>query len=358
MVALVQWVLLPLLAHLKKVVHSLDGVEDVHVRSAEEKRPFVEDIWFILWNLFPFAMLYFLFYLNQNWESWTHEFSHLVEGDLRTRLVPVDQGWGSASLTWALLAVSALSVWLQYRKQASFEDESIEEGKESIAYWWDRRISRRIFTIRAVALFFNMFLFLVALLNVFKCYHVAFVVSSYPVRPLFLHPDGMAGLGSLGLLCLSATLVLILVAGCGLVALIDHRGKQGFTHLVTDILLVGLVVPALILLVLPLQISHAKVLVEHQEMAADLAPQVQLMTEEIRGAAQQGDLKSEDLENIDTIASTASLIETPAFPIDFGMLVQMLSTFLLPALVSAKAVFGKHLGFEEEEQKEETPPDA
>lgn len=158
--------------------------------------------------------------------------------------------------------------------------------------------------------------------------------------------------GALGQLCLSPTLILILVAGCGLVALIDHRGNQGITHLISDITLIGLAIPALILLVMPLQKAHTQVLDQHQELTAHVLPLVQAQTNEMRHEI----IHLSRLPNageVESIASATALIASPGYPINFGMIVQMLSTFLLPVLVTAKAIFGDQLGFNEKENGDE-----
>ena len=67
------------------------------------------------------------------------------------------------------------------------------ERKSSVVYWWDRRISKAIFYVRAIALFFTMFLFLSGLLTAIKIYHVTLTLSDMAIAPIWTHPDGMAG---------------------------------------------------------------------------------------------------------------------------------------------------------------------
>ena len=170
------------------------------------------------------------------------------------------------------------------------------------------------FLILKQSLFFNMFVFLSGLLNVVKAYHLTLSLSEMDVQPIWTHPDGMAGFSALGRWgC--ATMVVVLVSGCGLVALIDHKGKQGVLHLISDLALICLSIPALWLLSMPAARLFDSVMIEHNQVdsginGSSIWTQIESPTVQAEGAT------VEELSLLTAVLGTASL------PSDLEMLIQ------------------------------------
>ena len=331
LIAAAQWVLLFPLARQKNVLSHFDSIKGERIQNAKEKRPFFEDIWFILWNLFPFALGYFCFYLMHQWSSWILAIDAVLVPNTLEKTVHINAFWNQKWMTVLALALCGLAVFSQFKKQKSFEDDP----ENSIVYWWDRRISKRIFNIRAIALFFNMFVFLSGLLNVVKAYHLTLSLSEMDVQPIWTHPDGMAGFSALGELGLSATMVVVLVSGCGLVALIDHKGKQGVLHLISDLALICLSIPALWLLSMPLTRLFDSIMIEHNQVVKLIGPSIQTQIESLKVQAEGA--------TVEELSLLTAVLERPRYPIDLEMLIQLVSSFLLPVLVYSNGMLRRFI---------------
>jgi len=326
-IALLQWLLLGPLAMQRGVISSLDEVPDAGVREAAEKRPLRRDLWFVLWNIFPFAMLGLILFIDHFWTAWIAALS-LVYPALPATVVEVEQFWDAAWITGIFLVVGVWGAVAQIPKQRGFI-----ENKDH-AYWWDWRISRRIFIVRAVVLVTNMVLLLVGLASVARGYHLAFSIADMAPQPVFLHPDGSAGIAPLGELALAGSLVLIFLSGCGVVAMLDHR-SQGRLHLTGDLFLVSLAFVALLLFAMPLEAAHRNVLFAYEQAIAQVGPGV---IEEFALFARTGSAAA--AENVGLMAQA---LARPKYPANIETLLQMLTSFLLPVLVYALRAFRKQV---------------
>ena len=76
-------------------------------------------------------------------------------------------------------------------------------------------------------------------------------------------------------------MIIVLLSGCGLVALIDHRDKQGMAHVLSDLALIGLSIPAVWLTFIPLTHIFDSVNMMHSELIASLTPKITSQTQNL-----------------------------------------------------------------------------
>ena len=122
LIALIQWIILFPLARKYSLLHTLDHIQDEQIQQTEEKKSFFTDIWFILWNLFPFAIGLFCIFVSHNWNYWLAALNVVLVPDILAVVTEIDQLWSQSWISFGLLFLSAGSVWSQFTKQRRFID--------------------------------------------------------------------------------------------------------------------------------------------------------------------------------------------------------------------------------------------
>ena len=333
-VAVLQWFLLLPLAVKKGLIH---GINYDSVKNVATKIPLAKDIWFILWNLLPFALLACYAYMWYNWGEWAASLAMLVHPDPEATLAQVDTFFASPVIPYVVLAIAVFAAIAQIPKQIRYIQASGTGDKSNDrAYWWDWRISRLIFAIRFLALPFNMFtVLMVALMIVRILTFLSLVAFSCEAVPALFHPDGMGGFSVVGSLAMAAAIPCIIYSGCGVVAIIDHKG-QGLTHSASDVASILMLLPAIWITTVPLLIIDHKVGREHAKLAeASNALGAEALEEAqrvVKAEGREGLTKWVDT-NAERLQLTSAMMRRPKYPLDTDRILQLIVSWLMPLLL-------------------------
>lgn len=236
-VAFLQWALVIPLSVREQVLTSsspgFDALRNELVASAEPIG-FFNDFFFTVWNLFPIVLWVLYVIADRFGRAWIADVAPRIDttaaADSIRRFERIRDHWLPAAL---IVAAGVAGMAAQIPKQLGFFET------HSQLYWWDWRVSPAIFTIRDIALFFNvMLVVLVFWGTLFGLLIVIQSVRKGTIEPDYFHPDDAGGLLPLG----NAMSVFILpwVAGAflGVLGFFDHTTASELLFRVGDVLLV------------------------------------------------------------------------------------------------------------------------
>ncbi|MGE4298368.1 MAG: hypothetical protein AB7E47_10100 [Desulfovibrionaceae bacterium] len=253
LVAIAQWIVIIRLALNNSVWDSLEGV--TAAKNATYKRAFINDGFFLIWNITPIFLLATYAYISINWPNWEADLLLLNRDEL------VDAYWATYSFrfniaTLLIITIAAVAaVAIQLAKQNSFIKQ------RTYIYWWDTRISKTIFWIRLIALFFNMFAVLYTTLAIVSLsYFMLKAIKIANLNLTFFHPDSTGGLGVFGDMSIVMASGYLFISGIGLVAIFDHGFRQGFWHNVSDLSALFCLIPALVILLYPATVNRDRLI--------------------------------------------------------------------------------------------------
>lgn len=340
-VAIFQWVIITWLAQKKEVWESL---EDIDVAAEyKQKAPFLKDAFFILWNIFPIYLLCVYSYMAMNWSNWKADLLLLNSTDLPAIYDQLNAFRFNKNSFLMLILISLFAALWQFKKQKKLKNE-----KEKI-YWWDIRISKSIFYIRMVALFFNMFsvlyvVFTAIIISIF----ILSVVKIDHLNLTFFHPDNSGGLMVIGNLSIVLSSVFLFTSGLGLAAIFDHEFKQGLSHTLTDIIAPLFIIPALIILIYPTITNkdrltnefHNLNVVAGKILCKDIPDEYQAIL--IKGVdkndAEPSDISSNAFndwlgKNSPRNSALRQILQINYFPINWSMFISLVTTWLAPLFI-------------------------
>ena len=310
-VAAAQWLILLPAALRSGVFKDIDPDQfpEGYDRDSETLRvlPMAKDVWFILWNLLPFVFLTFYVYAAYRWDEWATDLGlgFVGFGERSIPLLLDGRLWLVVALGGALLGCIG-----QLNKHRD----------TSNLYWWDRELRPRIFAVRLVALFFNMFTVVVGVGLVLRLGALLSLAAfAHEVQPRFAHPDGVAGFGSFGQATLAISMTCLVVAGFAVVAWIDHRG-QGRLHFAGDVTLLG------VAMVLGLWVVLGPPLKVDRQLVERWLPAHEIAMREVAG------LRPEHPPDaiVDLIDARTGFLTRPAFPLDVRVFTSLLFSLLTP----------------------------
>ena len=323
-VALLQWIIILYQAKSSGVLVEIRPTEfpQRYIPASPKLRvlPMAKDIWFILWNLLPFVFLACYVFAAYRWDEWATELS-LGFG-----------GFGDWQVPWFLSGY----VWLPLGSLAGIVGCAGQLGKHKDThhlYWWDRELRPRIFVVRFVALFFNMFTVTIGVGFILRLGYVLTAAAfGHDIQPTFAHPDGAAGFGSLGQAALALSMTCLVVSGFAVVAWVDHRG-QGSLHRAGDVvlLLVPLVLGLWIVLGPPLKVDRA--------LMAEWLPLHR--TALGAGAGLAG--AAEGAAGADWLDVRGPFLIRPAFPLDVRTIASLLFSLLAPVALYGLRYYAGYL---------------
>lgn len=235
--AVLQWVLVAPLAVRADVLTS-DAAGFAGLRgqlpAGVEPTGFLNDYFFIVWNLFPLVLWASYVVSDKLAVKWIRGLEPYIDtteaaGSIR-RLRRIRD---HRLVTVAILFAGVAAMAAQVPKQLGFFDTN------SQLYWWDWRIDPAIFVIRDLALFFNVILVVLVFWGtLFALATIVQTVRHGEIVPDLFHPDGAGGLLPLG----NAMSVLVLpwVAGAflGVLGFFDHTTASELLFRIGDVLLV------------------------------------------------------------------------------------------------------------------------
>jgi hypothetical protein len=253
LVAVIQWVVIVPAAKLKGCFGDFDEFEDQElVKAVKKPIPFIDDLFFIAWNILPIALLVVYYRLWSDWNAWATTVQLRAPGALKVEALEVMLDFPNYAVVQGIIVfISLVACLSQFKKVAGFEQD------KSFLYWWDLRISRRIFWVRLVALFFNFYTVAYVLVKMLAVtVHAVLMPFLTDVEPALGHPDGFAGFAPYGQICLVLAFGYMVIFAIALLGATDHI-KQGGLHHVGDIaLFTPAAVLAPVVLILPAARIH------------------------------------------------------------------------------------------------------
>lgn len=233
-------------------------------------------------------------------------------------------------LLFIIVILSSIGCILQLLKQNKFRKS------KNYVYWWDIRISKKIFRIRLICLFFNMLTVILVAATIFKLILIISVVAlKCDISPIFFHPDGMGGLGNIGTAALTIAFTCIIISGCGLVALIDHRG-QGATHLIGDVALLLMFLFALWVLTVPLWKIDKKLDRKYSRIISETGKIAQNSFREFNQQVENKTQENVDKwlrENSEQFQILQLVMKEPRYPVDLMVILKLFVSWLAPLMV-------------------------
>ncbi|MHC4214534.1 MAG: hypothetical protein ACYSWP_14315 [Planctomycetota bacterium] len=283
----------------------------------------------------PIILLIFYVYVWYHWDTWNGAISLVFGCGYNETLSLLNKFFNNRIISVVLIAIAVAGCAKQLQKQKGFDTNN-----KAVIYWWDRRISKRIFYVRFYSLFFNLITVMIVSLLILK---LSLLVSIVPfatasqIKPIIGHPDGNWGTGALGQMAISIAMVCVFLSGCGIVALLDHW-KQGFMHTVGDVLLIVAILPAIWLLTVPLMKVNKNLQQYHQPIKTEGSKVVRQYTSEMQSVARKSDEEKDPAilhdwlkENAEHLGIVQKTIVAPKYLVDVNALIQLAMTGMVPS---------------------------
>lgn len=231
-VMFLQWVLVIPLAILSGSVWAIpyDRIpfEAWGVQSTlyDKPHPFIEDYFFITWNLLPFALVGLLLRARNKVQGLIqriHELDANRGGGHWNEVAKLNNQWAWFFSKWwfhvALAGAAAWGLYMQWGKLADFQ----EDGD---LYWWDPKVSWLSYIVRDIALAVDVYAIILAGFVLLSMVHIfAFILRGSNLRVDLLSSDRAGGLADVGRLLLLFQPFVAALAAVVIVATVDHRGQ-------------------------------------------------------------------------------------------------------------------------------------
>jgi len=220
---------------------SIRGEFDIKDYPKENRISFTHDYFYIYWNIYPIIFYIFFYYLDTSWNSYLNQII-MIGGDKAQEVynfwfkqIPIFST--EISYQYIDMIVLFISIFIAYKatfgtqikKQIQFINETNK------LYWWDIRISKELYWIRFIFLFFNMIL--VAFIAYLGLKVVLFVTSILSLDTLTInpfHPDNFGGLRVLMEISSIILAIYLLRATMGIIGFLDHRGVDDKFQFIGD----------------------------------------------------------------------------------------------------------------------------
>ena len=193
--------------------------------------PFSKDYFYIYWNIYPIIFYAFFYYLDTSWKAYFNQI--VMIGGNRVKDIynslfinfnilnyNIDYKYIDGLIVFIGIYIATRATFgTQFLKQIQF----INSKKQ--LYWWDARISEKIYWTRFIFLFFNIILVSFIAYLGFKV--VLFIVAILSIENLTInpfHPDTYGGLRVLMEISSIILAIYLLRATMGIVGLFDHKG--------------------------------------------------------------------------------------------------------------------------------------
>jgi len=323
--------ILPIVRDLK-IIRDLD---DISI-NAETKISFSKDVFFILWNTYASVAIFVYVYIGLNWEGWLKDLITIFGEDVLSAYqisYNIRFHWAFISL---LLLCTIIGCVIQIFKQKSFIE------KEKYLYWWDYRISKSIFTVRFIALFFNGFgvLYVMWTAVTLAGFITYIAVSSSEIDPILFHADNTGGLSVVGDLCITLAVLVIFNAGVGLAAIFDHFG-QGWQHKIIDVTALLFLIPAIFILLYPSMKIESRLDQKYENMysvsrimISDLEENYYSIFQNEKDVTKQKiALKKWIDENYACLTTVNQIISVKTTPLSLSRIFSLITSFLLPLFI-------------------------
>lgn len=233
--AVLQWVLVVPLAVQNNVLTSTSkGFESIGLQSGVAPTGFLNDFFFIAWNIFPIVLLIIYIFFDKIASQWIKDIANNVDTtDSASKIKFVRKIKFNSIVYYAVILIGIIGMAVQIPKQLGFF-QSLSQ-----LYWWDWRVSPAIFIIRDIALFFNVVTVTIVYWNtLLSSIEIIVSVKYGDVIPQVFHPDLTGGLMPYG----NAISILILpwIVGTflGLLGFFDHTAEAEILFRIADVFII------------------------------------------------------------------------------------------------------------------------
>jgi hypothetical protein len=249
--SIMQWIIILILVYSKYHIlgksftenaFTIKGKYDIKDYDKKNRISFTHDYFYIYWNIYPIIFYAFFYYLDTSWSTYLNQIT-MIGGEEARQVynswfktfnyfgLTIDYKWIDIAVLLASIAIAYGSTfYTQIDKQKQFID------KTDKLYWWDIRISRKIFWTRFIFLFFNIIL--VAFIAYLGLKVVLFIGNILAIKTLIinpLHPDTYGGLKVLMEISSIILAIYLLRGMMGIVGLIDHKNIKNSLQFIGDV---------------------------------------------------------------------------------------------------------------------------
>ena len=212
----------------------------------KEKIPFMHDYFYIYWNIYPIIFYAFFYYVDTSWDTYLKQIimiggdnvkilydSFFVEFSFSKERITISNKWVDLLV---LIIVATLAFFSTFRTQ--IKKQILFLNQTDKLYWWDIRISKELYWIRFIFLFFNMVLvgfiaYLMTKVAIFVLALLSMGTTIFNINPF--HPDLFGGLRVLMEISSVILAIYLLRAMLGIVGLLDHRGVKDTFQFIGDL---------------------------------------------------------------------------------------------------------------------------
>ena len=212
------------------------------VKDYINKIPFSKDYFYIYWNIYPIVFYAFFYYLDTSWDNYLNRII-MIGGDKAKEIYNswfVTFDFFNLSIDYKYIDLIVIIVSLFFAYIATFgtqikKQKQFIENREKL-YWWDIRISKKIYWTRFIFLFFNIILVaFIAYLGLKVVLFIANILSADTLTINPFHPDSFGGLKVLMEIASVVLAIYLLRAVMGIVGLLDHKGVKDRLQLLGDL---------------------------------------------------------------------------------------------------------------------------
>ncbi len=307
----------------------IEGFQDIKIKIS-----FIKDYFYQFWNIYPIVFYLFFYYIQTMWNTWMVHIM-MITNSSSNIIKSYEILFGEKGLKVDIFLLSILvigSFYSAFFVQKNKQDIFIKSTK--IIYWWDIRINKYIYWVRAIFLFLNLILISYLTLIVTKI--AIFILSILFLENLNIfpfHPDGYAGLKVLMEISSVIISIYLLRSSMGIIGYMDHKG-QGIAHKITDIYNISYLPLGIIFLII--LINKVKDLLFYAYEKYNLKNLLSSDNYQNWINKFQNDVNntSEILDSLDKYSSSIqnyySVLNFNKFPIDLTLFVNSIFTWILP----------------------------
>lgn len=244
--AILQWLLvLPLALNNNVIFSDSAGFNGIGIQEGVAPTGFINDFFFIAWNIFPVLLLLVYIIADKFGTTWIRDVANNVDTkNSHDKIQYIRKIKNNRYIHAIIILTGLVGMGAQIPKQIGFFNNLTQ------LYWWDWRVSPAIFIIRDIALFFNTITVITIYWHtLLSSVEIIVSVKYGDVIPQFFHPDLSGGLMSYGNAITILVLPWIIGSFLGLLGYFDHGAPSEMLFRIADItvIILGTVVSLVIL---------------------------------------------------------------------------------------------------------------
>jgi hypothetical protein len=199
--------------------------------------PFIKDTFYIYWNLYPIVFYILFSSIDSSFNITLANLNMITSNNAIQEAYKILFQEKYIQYFDLIVIVTSIIIayWGTFITQPKKQKRYISQ-KDKI-YWWDIRLSKEIYWIRLIFLFFNLILisFLVYLLTKIAIFIMLILGNTHSIHINPFYPDNYGGLGSIINLASVIMLIYLFRGIMGIKGLIDHRKLNDKAQFLGDI---------------------------------------------------------------------------------------------------------------------------